>query len=766
MLKLILIILTLQEGYLLKDIKVEGNINVSTDFIINTSGLKKGEYIKEADIRDALKRLYSTRNFKNISIELFKAEKENEVIALIKLEELPRVEGIKIEGTRKIKDKEIIEKINLIRGSPLSGSDIKEAENKIISLYREKGFSGTKVETELIKTKKEGFVDVLFKIHEGKKAKIKEIDIVGNENFPDKKIEILLRNREKNWYRKAIYKEEYFEEDLSKIEEFYKNNGFIDIKVDSFKINPEGDWLYIKIYLTEGKKFYFGDYSFEGNKFFDETTLSKKLKLKKGKVFSLKKFIESIQEIQGLYADSGFLLVKVIPEEKRKSEIRKESSELKVDTISVIFHIKEGNPCYVNKINIVGNERTREYVIRRELDIFPGDKFNRQKVIKSLRDLYFLNYFEKVDFSFEILEDSERVDLIFKVKDKPTGTLQAGGSYSVVQKGSLILSVSENNLFGRGQQVSLSLELGVYRQNIRFDFTEPWLFQRHYLFGFDVHHYIDVFPGEYSVQRTGFSLSFARPYDVNEYIWTSTRYELDRNRVFDFSAGYNPIEIFDLRKEKWPKIVSKTINAIYYDSRDRKFNTRKGLRSEYRLTLSGGIFLGDEHFHRHVISYSYYKSFLKERIVPTFNIKLGFIYPYSKARPIPVYEYFRPGGVQLTDFVIRGYDERSIGYKSQGVVIGGTAAFAFNFELRFVVNDQIYFSLFFDAGNAFLKPYNMEKEFKRVLEGKAVRLKRGAGIGVRMEIPMLGVVGVDLAYGFDKLEKGFIPHFVLGFPLW
>ncbi|MEN3044736.1 MAG: outer membrane protein assembly factor BamA [Candidatus Hydrothermales bacterium] len=766
MLKLILIFLTLKVKYILKDIKVEGNINVSTDFIVNTSGFKKGEYLSEEDVKEALKKLYSTKNFKNISIDLLKEEKENEVIALIKVEEFPRVEGIKIEGTRKIKDKEIIEKITLLKGSPLSGSDIKESENKIVSLYREKGFSGTKVETELIKTKKEGFVDVLFKVHEGKKAKIKEIDIIGNENFPDKKIEILLRNREKKWYRKAVFREEYFEEDLPKIEDFYKNNGFIDIKVDSYKVNPEGDWLYIKIFLTEGKKFYFGDYRFEGNNFFDEGTLSKKLKLKKGEIFSLKKFIESIQEIQGLYADSGFLLVKVIPEEKRRSEIKRENLDLNVDTLFVIFHIKEGLPCYVNKINIAGNQRTREYVIRRELDIFPGDKFNRQKVIKSLRDLYFLNYFEKVDFSFEILEDSKRVDLIFKVKDKPTGTLQAGGSYSMVQKGSLILSVSENNLFGRGQQVSLSLELGMYRQNIRFNFTEPWMFQRHYLFGFDVHHYIDVFPDEYSVQKTGFSLSFARPYDVNEYIWTSTRYELDRNKVFDFSARYDPVDVYDLRKEKWPKIVSRTINAIYFDSRDRKFNTRKGMRSEYKVTLSGGIFLGDEHFHRHVISYSYYKPLLKEKIVPTFNVKLGFIYPYKKTKPIPVYEYFRPGGVQFTDFVVRGYEERTIGYKSQGVVIGGTAAFAFNFELRFVVNDQIYFSIFYDLGNAFLKPYNMEREIKRIFEEKRVRLKRGVGVGVRMEIPMLGIVGVDLAYGFDKLEKGFIPHFVLGFPLW
>ncbi len=753
-----LLLLFITKERIISDIKVEGNVNVSSEFIINSSGLKKGNLLKEADIKSAIKNLYNTKNFKKVFVDLLSDEKEKEVIILIKVEENPRVSGIKIEGTRKVKEKEIIEKIDLAKGAPLTGSDIKEYENKIISLYREKGFSGTKVETEIIETEKPLFIDVLFKIHEGEKARIKEIDIVGNKNFNDKKLEILLRNREKTWYRKAVFREEYFEEDLPKIEEFYKNKGFLDAKVDSYKINPEGSWLFIKIFISEGKKYFFGKHSFDGNNFFDDKTISKKLKLKKGNVFSFKKFIESVQEIQGIYADSGFLLVKVIPEEKRESEEK--------DTIDVIFHIKEGTSCFVRKIDIEGNERTREYVIRRELDIFPGDKFNRQKVIKSLRDLYFLNFFEKVDFSFKILEDSQNVDLIFKVKDKPTGTLQAGGSWSQTQKGSILLSVSENNLFGRGQQVSLSLELGPYRQNIRFDFTEPWMFQRHYLFGLDVHHYIDVLPYEYSVQRTGFSFSFARPYDLNEYIWTSSRYEFDRTKVFDFYISYKPKEIFDLRKEKWPKIVSRTINAIYYDSRDRKFNTRRGLRSEYRLTLSGGIFLGDEHFHRHVFSFSYYKSFLKERIVPTFNVKLGVMYPYTAAKPIPVYEYFRPGGVAFTDFVIRGYDERSIGYRSGGALIGGQAAYAFNFELRVVATEGLYFTLFFDMGNGWITPFYMEKEFKRILEGKSVRLKRGIGLGVRMEIPMLGIVGVDLGYGFDKPERGFIPHFVLGVPLW
>lgn len=741
------------------DVKVEGNINVSPEFIINSSGIKKGKFITPSDIEKAIKNLYTTNNFKRVEIFILEGENEGEIVPLMKVFENPRVYGIKIEGARRVKDKEIIEKIDITKGMPLTGSDIKKWENEIIKLYQEKGFSGTRVGTEILDTEREMFVDILFKIHEGEKAKIKEIDVVGNEEFSDNKLEILLRNREKKWYRKAVFREEYWEEDLPKIEEFYKNHGFLDAKVDSYKIKPEDKWLYIKIFVTEGKRYYFGDHRFEGNKFFNDKLLSKKLKLRKGDVFSFKKFMESLQEIQGLYADSGYLLVKLFPEEKRSEE--KES-----DTISVVFHVNEGRPCYVKKINIEGNTRTRDYVIRRELDIYPGDKFNRQKVIKSLRDLYFLNYFEKVDFKFDILDDSEHVDLIFKVKDKPTGTLQAGGSWSQTQKGSLLLAVTESNLLGRGQNLSLSIELGPYRQNVRFSFTEPWMFQRHYLFGFDVHHYVDVFPGEYSIQRTGFSFAFARPYDKNEYLWTNTRYEFDRTKVFDFALTYAPLGPYDLRKEKWPKIVSRIIHSFYRDSRDRKFNARNGSKAEYKITLSGGIFQGDEHYTRHVFGLSYYKSFLKEKLVPVSNIKLGVMYPYTKSKPIPVYEYFRPGGVMFTDFVVRGYEERSLGFKSGGAVIGGKAAYVFNFELRFVVSEGVYIAFFFDGGNAWLSPYYMEREFKRLLEGKSLRLKRGAGIGVRMEIPMLGIVGIDFAYGFDKLNKGWVPHFVMGMPLW
>ncbi len=746
------------QGGFITQIDVEGNYNVSKEFIISSSDLKPGKFITKKDIKKAIENLYATGNFEKVEILCLEGENKGEVKIIIKVEENPRIFGIKIEGTRKIKDKEIIEKLDIVKGTPVSGSKIKRWENEIIKLYREKGFSGTEVNTELLKTEREGFVDILFKIHEGKKAKIKKIEIIGNKNFPDEKLEILLRNREKTWYRKAIFREEYWEEDLPKIEEFYKNQGFLDARVDSYKITPQEDWLYINIYVTEGKRYYFGGAEFEGNKFFDERILLKKIKLKKGNIFSFKKFIESIQEIQGLYADSGFLLVRVLPEEKRKGE--------KQDTLFIKFHIKEGKPVYVRKVNIKGNTRTRDYVIRRELDIYPGDKFSRAKIIKSLRDLYFLNYFEKVDFSYEILNDSEHVDISFKVKDKPTGTLQAGGSWSQTQKGSLLLAVTESNLFGRGQALSLSLELGRYRQNARFSFSEPWMFNRHYLFGFDVHHYIDVFPGEYSVQRTGFSFTFARPYDRSEYLWTRTKYEFDRTRLFDFAPAYTPSGPFDLSKEKWPKIVSRIINSIYRDSRDRKFNTRKGLRAEYKITLSGGIFQGDEHYHSHIWSFSYYKSFFKEKVVPMFNIKLGVMYPYNKSKPIPIYQYFRPGGLMFTDFPVRGYDERSLGYRSNGAIIGGKAAYAFNFELRFVISDQVYLLAFFDAGDAWLTPYYMEKEFKRLLKGKLVRLRRGAGIGVRIEMPMLGIIGVDIAYGFDKAKKGWIPHFIMGVPVW
>lgn len=743
MFRILLFFLFLEiQNFYLKEIKVKENKRVSSEFIKTNFGIKEGEKIDIEGIRKGIKNLYQTGYFDQV--EVIAEEEDSFIFITIRVEEYPRLKEVLFKGNYKVKSNDLQKEINAVKGEPISKSKIFKWKKKIEEFYKKKGFVGTKIYDSLEVLN--GEANLIFKIEEGVKAKIKKIEIYGNEHFPDRKIEILLRNREKTWYRKASFKEEYWEEDLPKIEEFYKEKGFLSAKVDSYRINElDGEWVGIDVYISEGKKFYLGEVKFKGDIIFPENELYRKLKIKKGDPLNYKKLQESILEIQGMYADRGYLLARIIPFE-----------DLQDSVVNLELEIKKGKEVYVRKINIKGNTRTKDYVILRELDIFPGMKFSREKLIKSQRDLYFLNYFENVKINFDVLSDSEHVDLTFNVKEKPTGTIQAGASYSQLQGASVFIQFTQPNLLGRGQTISLLVEYGKYRKNYQLSFIEPWLFQRPYSIGFDLHDLTSGIPGEYDERRRGFSIFFSRPIFGSDYYRWRIKYSLEEINIFNISKSFLPSPVYDIRNERWPKISSKIENSFTRDSRDRVFNEKKGSRLSYTNVLSGWIIGGDISFHEHIWNSAIFIPFFHERIVNMFYIKFGAIGKFRPEDDIPIYEKFRPGGV-YTDFQVRGYDDRSLGPKSRGVNIGGRYAFTFNYELRIPVSDNLYFLSFYDAGNAWLTSKSLWRSIKR-----GFPLYRGLGFGVRIQIPMMPVLGLDFGYGLDRQKKGFIPHFQFG----
>lgn len=739
---LLLIFISQVQNFYLKTIEIEGNKRVSTEFVKSNFGIQEGQKIDVENIRRGIKNLYKTGYFDHIEVS---AQEEDTLVTLvIKLVENPRLNKIIFKENYKIKSKDLEKEISPNKGEPLSKIKIFKWKSKIKDFYRKKGFVGTEIYDSLETLN--GDANLIFKIKEGVKAKIKNIEIHGNEHFPDSKLEILLRNREKTWYRKANFKEEYWEEDLPKIEAFYKEKGFLSAKVDSYKIKEiEDSWIRIDIYVTEEKRFYLGDVTFKGDLLFPEKELYGKFKIKKGDPLNYKKLQESIIEIQGMYADKGYLLARVMPFENLQDTF-----------VNLEIDIKKGKEVYIRKIDVKGNTRTRDYVILRELDVFPGMKFSREKLIKSQRDLYFLNYFEDVKVDFDILPDSEHVDLSFNVKEKPTGTIQAGASYSQLQGTSVFVQFTQPNLLGRGQTISLLLEYGKYRKNYQFSFIEPWLFQKPYAVGFDIHDLTSGIPGEYDEKRRGFSVFFSRPILGSDYYRWRIKYSLEEIDVFNISSSFTPSPVYDIRNEKWPKISSQLENSFTRDSRDRVFNEKKGSRFQYLNVLSGWALGGDINFHQHVFNGAVFIPLFNEKIVNMFFIKFGVTGRFRPGDEIPIYEKFRPGGV-YTDFQVRGYDDRSLGPKSRGVSIGGEYAFTFNYELRVPVSDNLYFLAFYDAGNAWLKSQSLWKSIKR-----GFPLYRGIGLGVRIQIPMMPVLGLDFGYGLDKEKRGFIPHFQFG----
>ena len=367
--------------------------------------------------------------------------------------------------------------------------------------------------------------------------------------------------------------------------------------------------------------------------------------------------------------------------------------------------------------------------------------------MRSQRDIYNLGFFDDVTIDYRRADTTSTIDLIYKVKEKSFfGTVGAGITYSATDKLTGYVELQQPNLFGRGQNANVKLERGSRKTNVQLGFTEPWLFDRPLSAGADVSYYTYTYD-YYDKQQIGGGLSFSRPLPLD---YTRAYLAL---RVIDayvprlsIDSSYRPTDtLFSIYGDTTHKTAFRPSLTFTRDSRDYIYNALSGSSTTYQLDLS----VGDINFQRHIFDMSqYFPLFWKFGIMG--RTRLGYITGFTGADRIPIYERFTLGGIGVDG--IRGYGDNSIGPKSSGYVIGGRAEALFSLEYKLRLSRQLSFLAFADAGNA----WNSIDQFS------LSDLKRGAGVGVRLEIPMLGLMGFDFGYGFDKDNPGWEPHFQIG----
>ncbi|RKZ21420.1 outer membrane protein assembly factor BamA [bacterium] len=723
-------------GEVIVDVCVKGVERTDTSLVISASGLRIGEIMTERKSARAIKNVYALGLFSDVRLE---AEREGGGARIwIVVKENPMLLEWKLEGVKKIKEKELKKKIKLIEGQIISEKDIFDAVRNIKEIYKEKGFHGTEVEVR--KEELEGAVKVTFVVHEGRKLRVKKIKFYGNESIPEKKLKKLLTNHEKNWWRRGNLNEEAVEEDVKKIEDYYREHGFPEARVDSFKINEiEEGWVEIDYWVSEGKKYYFGDAVLEGMEKIPEDILRKKIKWKKGEIFNRKKFEETIRDMYSVYSDRGYLYANIFPEEM-----------IKKDTINVIFRIQEGSPVYVRFIDIKGNTKTFDKVIRRELLIYPGDLFNREKLIESQYRLFRLGYFEDIKVDMRQHEDS--VDLVLTVKEKQTGSFSAGASYSEDIGLALNLSLSVPNFLGRGQLVRLTVQRGKKIKDYSFGFLEPYLFDVPTSVGFDLFNTYRTYD-YYEYGEIGGRIRLGkRLYTPKDYRISAT-YTLEEVKVVlgenvDTSSISPWIRSQAHEGWQWKSSISF---SIVRDSRNTYMGASRGSYTEFLPEFAGGWLGGEIAYQKYVLEQRWFAEFLPSWVAVV-RYRIGILAGIGGKEP-PLNEWFVPGGSGV--WGVRGYPDRSIGQAEGGWVIGGKSAFVFTFEIHRNISKTAYALAFFDAGGA----------FPSFLDAKFSDLKRGVGIGIRIELPMMGIMGFDLGYGIDAKEEKWQPHFQLGFVL-
>ncbi len=727
---LLYILLSFPYGEVIVDLGVRGVTRADTSLVITVSGLKVGDRLTEDMGKRALKNIYNLDLFSDVSLE---AEKLGAGIRVwFDVVEYPLIISIDFKGNKKVKNKSIKKLITLSQGDVASDKKLFSIKRNIINLYEKKGYFGTEVDIE--KDEVDGGINVVFTIKEGKKLIIRKVYFYGNEHFSDKKLTGVIKNKPKWWIiRKGRFHEENISDDIEKIQEFYRNHGFADARVDSNRVEKDGSNVFLHYWVSEGNKYYFGEGDFSGNKHFKTSRLNKVLKWHKGNVYNENKVKKTLQSLYELYSNDGYLYAQIVPDEKIPN-----------DTIYITFNIQEGNPVYVHLIKIKGNTKTYDKVIRRELRIFPGDLFTRDKVIESQQQVFKLGYFEDVNMNIEGTGDT--VNLVFKVKEKQVGQFSLGMGYSKQDGLTGNIGASVPNFLGRGENVYIKYERGSKLQNASGGFTEPWLFDTPTTVGFDLYSTQRRWT-YYTQKRQGGDIRLGRIFENPKFLKAYATYTLEKEGItIEDSTNVTPY-ILDQKGERLKSMLSF---SLIRDGRNSYIAPTGGSYFSFSPEFSGGYLGGKIDYQKYVMEERWFMEILPKWVFMV-RFKGGWVDSLGGRGDVPLTERFVLGGVG--PWGLRGYPDRSIGPKSGNYVIGGKAAIIYTLEFRRNITKTAYALAFFDMGNT----------FNEITDFSMTNMKKGVGVGFRIELPMVGLIGFDFGYGINREGgKKWEPHFQFG----
>jgi outer membrane protein insertion porin family len=664
-------------------IEVRGNRRVEKSTILATIQTRTGELTSTVRLREDLKALYNLGSFSDVKIDVTDTP-QGRIVTFI-VSEKPSIGSVIVEGNDKIKTKKILEALDIKPYTTASEAAIKEAINKVKALYREKGYYEAQITYKLEPVTPHD-VNLVLTINEKGKMYVREIKFEGNHAFTDKQLRNVMELKTWNvlsyFTSRGVIKPDLLERDAEKISSFYFNHGYIKAKVGEPKIETTAKGIYVTFPIDEGNQFRIGKVSFHGDLLESPETLQSKIESSSGKVYSRENLQKDLTSLSDLYADRGFANADVTPNLKENDVDR---------TVDVSFDIAKGEKVYIERIDIVGNIKTRDKVIRREMRVYEQELFSATKIKKSTQNLRRLEFFEDVNISTSPGSTPEKVNLKINVKERPTGQFGVGAGYSTQDKIVGMVEVRQNNLFGRGQQLSAQGVIGQLARRYRVSFTEPYLMDKPLSLGIEAYNWERSFT-EYNRLSTGGSIRLGHPlrWEYTTLLW-SYRYEY--TKLNDIIYGASPIILQSAALHS----TSVTSLSIRRDSRDAIFTPTKGSDNSISVEMAG--LGGDVAFNRFVADSGWYFP-LFWNTVGVLHGRIGYMMRNSWGA-LPVYEKFYLGGIDT----IRGYKYAEISPRdpSTGDRIGGDKFQFFNAEWRFPLYKKAGLQgvLFCDSGNVY-----------------------------------------------------------------
>jgi len=724
------------EAKIIKLVEVENNKAISDSTVLSKIKTKEGESFSQELLNEDLKRLYALGFFEDVSIDIEDYEDGIKVTFIVK--EKPLVEDISFSGNKIIKTAKLLAKMKTKPGDLLDESRLFRDINGLKDLYESRGYFQVDITYKTQINKRLNTARLTIMIREEERVRIKKIYIQGNESFSDKEILGLITTREAWLFRKGYYKEDSFREDLERIKSFYQQKGYLDVAVgDEFEYGPDGKYLYITIIIDEGKLYLTGDISIKGNKVISSSSLMDVLEMVTNEPFGENNMKMDAMAIQQLYYDKGYIMSSIIPAPLLNQRSGK---------IDVLYEIKENELIYIDKINIHGNTKTKDIVIRRELRVYPGEPFDGSKIRRSRERLNNLGFFEEVSFNTEDTKERNKKDLAVSVKESKTGEFSFGGGYSSVDKLVGFISVTQRNFdflnfptfTGDGQYLNLRAELGTVRDSYVLSWTEPWIFDNPLSFGFDLYNRGHERKGSvgyaYKESRTGGDLKLGK--EFSEWVKGDLIYKLEKVDISDIVDDASS----DLKDEEGDNVLSTLATYASHDTRDNVFNPTRGNHLSLGVEVAGGPFLGDKDFVKYILGNSTYFNFFEKMLILELKVRAGLVDAYGDSDKVPIYERFYAGGANT----IRGYEERIVSPldSSTNDPIGGESMFIGNIEATVpIYKDVLKGAVFYDVGNVWTS-------FSDFGSGS---YKHGIGTGIRVKTP-IGPLKLDLGYPLNDVE--------------
>ncbi|MGB2171102.1 MAG: BamA/OMP85 family outer membrane protein [Flavobacteriaceae bacterium] len=815
------------KSYRIDSIVVKGLKSFNEKTVISYSGLRRGQSIRMPGdkISSVINKLWNLDLFSDINFYAINI-KESSLTLQIEIEELPTLNEVKINGLKKGKVQTIIKETELEKGKKLSESFLTNTKNYITNKYKKEGFLNTKVVLRTLPDSTQtNVLNMVVNVDRGERVKIKSVVFDGNEEFKDGVLAKQLKNTKKKafyrFWKKSKYIPDDFKEDKISLIDFFKEKGYRDARIlsDTVIVN-ENNTLTLKFDVEEGRRYYFGNINFIGNGAYNDRQLATLLGIKKGDPYNgvlLKKRIADTskpdgQDITNLYQNSGYLF----------SNINAVEVSAEQDTIDFEIRITEGKVASFNKISVVGNEKTNDHVIFRELRTKPGELYSKDKVVRTVRELGQLGFFD----AEQISPDFKNVDPNAGTIDIEFGLQESGGSQIELQGGyggggfigTLGLSFnnfSMKNIFnkaayrpvpsGDGQQLSLRLQASQFYNTYSFTFAEPWLGGRQpvqfstSLSRTNQFRY-DYFTGRadksQSFEISSISIGLARRLRVPDDYFTLSQaltyqyYNLKNyfTGLFTFGNGVsnnisytialtrnntytNPI--FPLGGSNF--VISGKFTPPYSLFNDVDFENLGDL-PEYQTEDDEGNMVADQskidqekfrflEYYKFKFSGTWYTRLIDKLVLKT-QADFGILGAYnSKRGDIPFERYYLGGDGMANNFALDGRETIALrGYPNQSLSSrdGSTVYNKFTIELRYPItlkpSASIYALSFLESGQGFESLKNFNP----------FNAKRSAGMGVRIFMPAFGLLGIDFGYGFDntndalKTPNGWETHFIIG----